>query len=275
MSQLTKNSSQEELKNYFTGVLVLSKSEDPFPVDLDDVWPLAYERKDHAVRDLKKDKLFIEGFDFTTEKSREVFPKFGENPLEKSREVFTQLDKNPLENPEAENEDLGGRPTEKYYLTTACLEFFIARKVRPVFEIYRKALHFVMNRDEGFLLAAVAPTYYSLNAYSTANDIASFIGDMYSEQKKGNLHPIFLTEVFAIAFPTLQAAINELTRKDGLVDYREGSHFIRVTEGARKGYFLSFEEFNQLIGCRKAIVGNAYNLAVQSGEYRFDKLIKS
>ena len=33
--------------------------------------------------------------------------------------------------------DLGGRPVETYYLSIPCLEFFIARKVRPVFEVYR------------------------------------------------------------------------------------------------------------------------------------------
>lgn len=34
-----------------------------------------------------------------------------------------------------------GRPTEIYMLSVPCLEFFIARKVRPVFEVYRKVFH--------------------------------------------------------------------------------------------------------------------------------------
>lgn len=35
----------------------------------------------------------------------------------------------------------GGRPTNVYMLSVPCLEFFIARKVRPVFEVYRKVFH--------------------------------------------------------------------------------------------------------------------------------------
>lgn len=252
MNQLTKNSSQEELKNYFAGVLALSKSEDPFPVDLDDVWPLVYERKDHAIRDLKKDKMLVAEFDYTTEKSRGVFPKFEENLPESET---------------TEEKDLGGRPVEKYYLSTSCLEFFIARKVRPVFEVYRKVLHFALNRDEGFLLAATAKTYYSLNVHSSASDIARYIGDMYNEQQQGNRYPIFLTEVFSIAFPTLSAAVDELTRQDNLTSIHEGIHFIRSMEDGRQGYFLTFEGFNQLIACRKAIVANAYKIAVKRGEY--------
>lgn len=252
MNQLTKNSSQEELKNYFAGVLALSKSEDPFPVDLDDVWPLVYERKDHAIRDLKKDKMLVAEFDYTTEKSRGVFPKFEENLPESET---------------TEEKDLGGRPVEKYYLTTSCLEFFIARKVRPVFEVYRKVLHFALNRDEGFLLAATAKTYYSLNVHSSADQIADYLADMHVQEQDGNHYPIYLTEVFSIAFPTLQSAIDELTRQDSLTGIREGVHYIRSTEGDRQGYFLTFEGFNQLIGIRKAIVTNAYKIAVKRGDY--------
>ncbi|MER8077740.1 hypothetical protein ABS235_19910, partial [Acinetobacter pittii] len=36
----------------------------------------------------------------------------------------------------AENQK-GGRPTNEYKLTVSCMEFFIARKVRPVFDVYR------------------------------------------------------------------------------------------------------------------------------------------
>lgn len=264
MKQLTKTSSKEELKKYFAGVLALSKSEDPFPVDLDDVWPLVYERKDHAVRDLKKSGIFFEGEDYVSEKDKTIFPKFGEN---KSEEVFPKFEENLPESKTSEEKDLGGRPTEKYYLTTSCLEFFIARKVRPVFEVYRKVLHFALNRDEGFLLAATAKTYYSLNVHSSADQIADYLADMHIQEQDGNHYPIYLTEIFSIAFPTLQSAIDELTRQDSLTGIREGVHYIRSTEGDRQGYFLTFEGFNQLIGIRKAIVTNAYRIAVKRGDY--------
>ena len=73
-----------------------------------------YPRKDHAVRELVEGSQFMEGVDY------QVFLKNGENPK-------------------------GGRPTNEYKLTVPCMEFFIARKVRPVFEVYRKVFHKVAN----------------------------------------------------------------------------------------------------------------------------------
>lgn len=108
MKQLTKASSNEEIKAYFNAILKLTKAEQEYPVNLDEVWMLVYPRKDHAVRELKEN--FIEAVDY------QVFPKKEENPN-------------------------GGRPTNEYYLTVSCLEFFIARKVRAVFEVYRKVFH--------------------------------------------------------------------------------------------------------------------------------------
>ena len=56
---LSKNSNSDEIKAYFLEVSRLSKSNEEFPVDLDDVWPLVYERKDNAVKSLIK--YFIQG----------------------------------------------------------------------------------------------------------------------------------------------------------------------------------------------------------------------
>lgn len=111
---LTKESNEVTIRSYFEGVFKLSQSIKDFPVDLDSVWMLAYHRKDHAVRSLKKD--FIENIDF------QVIPKNGENPE-------------------------GGRPTDNYLLSTSCLEYFIARKVRPVFEVYRQVFHKAVKKE--------------------------------------------------------------------------------------------------------------------------------
>lgn len=108
---LTKESSEKQIKAYFEGILKLSNSDNDFPVRLNDVWMLAYTNKGDAVKALKKS--FIEGIDY---------------------KVFSQNPKNPL----------GGRPTEIYYLSIPCLEYFIARKVRPVFEVYRQVFHKVV-----------------------------------------------------------------------------------------------------------------------------------
>lgn len=59
MKQLSKNSTQEELREYFTKVLELSKSQDEFPVDLDDVWPLVYTERRSAIRALKESDVFF------------------------------------------------------------------------------------------------------------------------------------------------------------------------------------------------------------------------
>lgn len=110
---LSKESSESELKGYFEAVLKLSQSDNQFPINLEDVWVLAYTNKGDAVRALKRN--FIENIDY---------------------EVFSQNPKNPQ----------GGRPTETYMLSTSCLEYFIARKVRPVFEVYRQVFHKVADK---------------------------------------------------------------------------------------------------------------------------------
>lgn len=108
---LTLQSSNEELKAYFEAVCkIVDSNKEEFPINLDEVWPLLYSEKSKAVRALTSNDQFIENVDY---------------------KVLTQIGENPL----------GGRPTNEYHLTTSCFEFFIARKVRPVFEIYRQVFH--------------------------------------------------------------------------------------------------------------------------------------
>lgn len=133
--QLTKQSTAQEIKAYFEEVLKLSKDSKEFPVNLDDVWPLVFGRKEEAVRALKNDKLFVENIDY------QVLRKNAENP-----DSFTQRSEKPQ----------GGRPTNTYMLSVPCLEFFIARKVRPVFEVYRQVFHKVAS---GELMQPKAPAY--------------------------------------------------------------------------------------------------------------------
>ena len=61
---LSKESSESQIKRYFNAVLELSKSDNQFPVNLDEVWPLVYTRRDSAIDALKRD--FIENDDFIT-----------------------------------------------------------------------------------------------------------------------------------------------------------------------------------------------------------------
>lgn len=109
---LSKESSANEIRQYFNAILELSRSENDFPVNLDNVWPLAYSRKEEAVRTLQK--KFIEGIDY--------------QPL---RILAERL----------RTGQFNGENRIDYYLTVPCLEFFIARKVRSVFEVYRQVFH--------------------------------------------------------------------------------------------------------------------------------------
>lgn len=109
--QLTKSSSESDLKRYFTAVLELSKTDNKFPINLDEVWMLVYERRDKAFNSLKRH--FFEGEDFYLTQMGKVV-------------TFKELQ--------------NGIKTE-CYLTVSCMEYFIARKVRPVFEVYRQVFH--------------------------------------------------------------------------------------------------------------------------------------
>lgn len=105
---LSKESSESEIKRYFNAVLELAQSANEFPINLDEVYPLVYERKDSAVKALKEN--FIEGVDY-----------------ELLRQKVEQVS--------------GAKWVDTYFITVSCMEYFIARKIRAVFEVYRQVFH--------------------------------------------------------------------------------------------------------------------------------------
>ena len=108
---LTKESFPSDIERYFRSVLALDQQDKVFSVNLDDVWQLVYTEKGKAVRALKAN--FIENVDFL--------------PIAKDGK-------------RSGDGKFAGGGTD-YYLTSACLEYFVARKVRSVFEIYRQVFH--------------------------------------------------------------------------------------------------------------------------------------
>lgn len=130
---LSKESSNNELKCYFEAVLKLSQSDNQFPINLGDVWMLAYSDKSKAVRALKAN--FIENIDY--------------QPLAQNGK-------------RSESGKFNGENKVEYMLSTSCLEYFIARKVRPVFEVYRQVFHKAVQKEtlfkeseiKGYLLQA-------------------------------------------------------------------------------------------------------------------------
>lgn len=128
--QLTKQSTAQDIKAYFEEVLKLSKDSKEFPVNLDDVWPLVYAEKGKAVRALKSNELFVEGIDFI------LLAQNGkqDSPLAQNGKRMA-------------NGQFNGGDKVTYMLSVPCLEFFIARKVRSVFEVYRQVFHKVASGE--------------------------------------------------------------------------------------------------------------------------------
>lgn len=129
MNQLTKNSSESEIKAYFEGIAKLMQGNEQFPVNLEDVWSLVYATKSKAVQTLRRSELFIEGIDYQSLNQKV------------QREV-------------------GGTMRVEYMLSVPCLEFFIARKVRPVFEVYRKVFHKVVDTVQVSTVSTFQPISY-------------------------------------------------------------------------------------------------------------------
>lgn len=123
--QLTKQSTAQEIKAYFEEVLKLSKDSKEFPVNLDDVWPLVYADKGKAVRALKSNELFVKDVDY----------------------ILLAQNGKQVENNGKQDNSWGGNNQVTYMLSIPCLEFFIARKVRPVFEVYRQVFHKVASGE--------------------------------------------------------------------------------------------------------------------------------
>lgn len=113
--KLTKASGEAGIRQYFEAIVRLEREQkEKFPIDLDTVWELAYERKDHAVRILND--AFIKGTDFQT------IPQKGEAGKHNKTVV------------------------NKYYLTVPAMEWFVARRVPAVFAVYREVFHQAANK---------------------------------------------------------------------------------------------------------------------------------
>ena len=127
---LSKESSESEIKAYFNAVLKLSQSDDEFPINLDEVWPLVYSRRQEAVRALTSNEQFIEGVDYQTVRKD------------------AQRDCNPLaQNGKQDSVNgWGGNNKIDYKLTVSCMEYFIARNVRRVFDVYRQVFHHTVQK---------------------------------------------------------------------------------------------------------------------------------
>lgn len=202
MNQLTKQSSDSEIKRYFTAVLKLAKSREQFPVNLEEVWPLVYGKKSDAVQALQRD--FIEDVDY---------------------QVLRQNPQNPN----------GGRPINEYKLSVSCLEYFIVKKVRPVFEVYRKVFHkttsFQLNpADPSIVKAKIMVAKFAMNTLNMNDSskllLVKSIGDPlglplpnYTESMDQLLSPTELLK--RMGSPITTREFNQKMIEAGLIEVKE------------------------------------------------------
>ena len=159
IQQLSKSSTEEQIKQYFQGIVALNNSNEEFPINLDDIWPIAYSRKDHAVRQLLTD--FYEGIDFCVQSAdNQFFLKNGEKYIRGK-----------------------GRPEQTYYLSVSCAEYLVVRKSRQIFEVYRRIFHKVVN--EGTNLFGLGK-YYTMEEFckmfgKTKHSFYGYLGNYREE----------------------------------------------------------------------------------------------
>ncbi len=133
--QLSKSSTEEQLKQYFMGIVELNKSSEEFPINLDDIWPIAYNRRQEAVRALTDESSgFMQDLDY-------------------------QFLRKNAQNYEGHTP---GRPVIEYFLSVSCAEYLIVRKCRPAFEVYRRVFHQVVNGGVNLLGMG---KYYTIHEY--------------------------------------------------------------------------------------------------------------
>ncbi|WP_312900244.1 hypothetical protein [Chryseobacterium taichungense] len=92
----------------------LRKSGNEYPVNLDDVFPLLYSQRGKAVSHLREN--FIENEDYL---------------------IISQTGKNTK-----------GRNKSDYFLSVSAMEFFVAKKVKEVFAVYREVFHKTLDEAE-------------------------------------------------------------------------------------------------------------------------------
>lgn len=166
MGQLSKKSDSSDIKKYFEAICNLQASGKEYPVSLEDVWPLVYANKHKAIEALKNSDLFVKDADY------QVFTRSGENPK-------------------------GGRPSGEYWLSIPCLEFFIARKKREVFEVYRQVFHKAMNpvMSES---DALVDTVQHIMSLPVDNRIKSDLIKRINQAKPGSLPDCRNTELYPV-----------------------------------------------------------------------------
>lgn len=170
--QLSNSSTEEQLKQYFQRIVELNNSNEEFPINLDDIGPIGYTRRDNAIRDLKNG--FYEGEDYVIKGLSQVpdyqfLLKIEEQKNTNKHFCSSNLRSKTIEDSSfcsaemrSKKDGRGGHNKVTYYLSVSCAEYLIVRKCRPVFEVYRRIFHKVVN--SGVNLMGMGK-YYTITEY--------------------------------------------------------------------------------------------------------------
>jgi len=134
----------DQVRVYLELLFKAEESGDPFPVDLDYVWALAYGSKFAAKRALVTAKEFYADIDYHIHNPADVVGR-----------------------PQG-----GGTQPERIVLTLQCFEYFIARKNRAVFEVYRQCR--IKLTEVAKAQAAVPVIPYHIRRYIANHDQVPF-----------------------------------------------------------------------------------------------------
>lgn len=140
---------RDQIRSYFEQVLNLRNSGEAFPVDLDEVWPLVYSRKDNAVKVLERKFVKEEEFD-------------------------VQISNNQRFRQKAESKVGGDFRTVKYKLSVECMEYLIAREDTAIFAVYREVFHIFSKSLSP--IAGVFPVLYQGKVYYPYTPLLKAVG---------------------------------------------------------------------------------------------------
>lgn len=267
--KLTKDCPEATIKSYFQGILKLTRENKEFPVDLDDVWMLAYSEKGKAVRALKES--FIENIDFISKldknNSMNSLAQNGKQDLIKTKaDLFNDSVNNINSNQTSDNKSLdqnikqdgksswGGQNKIKYYLTVSCLEFFIARKIRAVFEVYRQVFHKVAEKPQKAIVhKPTSKEMLRLTSKSTREEIEAYFLEIKMRCADNNKFPVPVDEVWGMRFTAKRRVMDKLLGRNGQPnifvydkDYtQKGSE--RTHKDALGKYYMSIKTFERIM----------------------------
>lgn len=253
-------STQEGLTAYFIKIKELQNNGEQFPVDLDKVWPLAYNRKEECVRFLYN--KFMENIDY------QILRRNAEN---------------------SNNVDKRGRKPISHRITVSCMEYLIARRHRPVFEVYRRVFHSLTkdlsdrektgNEDAKSVLrnSYIQENQNILDSKSETEEIVSYLRFCKNlSEISGTPYTIDVNHVWRLAFKSKRRVTDRLLGINGMpFIYRQWHDYVAEPairpdqiKACGHRFLLSAATFFEIIATRnenakkawKNVFGNDFTL---------------